>query len=391
MRTFAPHRSPRTQVWASSLAAAALLAGCTAPAPAPTSPPAPSPPASAGPSSAQTSTEASTFGVDPALVADVRALCAPGPGKTVEQLPDVAIPPVTWPGVSVPEQRVGTTTVPALEIPPLEVPATAAESGCLVTYDAPAGCLPAVTISAGWIPGYRIEGYSYLDGEGNTVTVDALETDASIAESASTEQRCQVEASGQYMSAIYRPTIYRGTAYQGAAYRGASYRGSVYSEGGHIAGVTIPGLTVPGASLPGASIPGASLPSRRIAEDVTAVGDETMAAYEASEAVLFAYNETMLQPGAARALDAILADAAARGFAGAVRVEGHTDDTGEEAANQRLSEARAQAVADYLTAHGVAADRITVTGRGEASPAHPNDTDANRAKNRRVVIEFRQR
>ena len=63
----------------------------------------------------------------------------------------------------------------------------------------------------------------------------------------------------------------------------------------------------------------------------------------------------------------------------------------EEAANQRLSEARAQAVADYLVGHGIAADRITVPGRGETAPAHPNDGDENRAKNRRVVIEFRQK
>lgn len=389
MRTLA--RSSRPPIWASSLAAAALLAGCTAsPTPAPSTPAASDTPTAIGsPSGVQSSTEASSFGVDPALVAEVRALCAPGPGKTVEQLPDVEIPEVTWPGVSVPEQRVGTTTVPALEIPPLDVPATAAEAGCLVTYDAPAGCLPAVTVSAGWIPGYRIEGYSYLDGEGNPVTVEALETDASIAEAASTEQRCQVETSGQYVSAVYRPAIYRGAVYQGAAYRGTHYRGAVYGEGGHVASVTIPRLTVPGTSLPGTSIPGTSLPSRRIAEDVTAVEDDTMVAYEASEAVLFEYNKAALLPDAAQTLDAILADAAAKGFAGGVRVEGHTDDTGEEAANQRLSEARAQAVADYLTAHGVAADRITVTGRGEASPAHPNDTDANRAKNRRVVIEFR--
>lgn len=47
-------------------------------------------------------------------------------------------------------------------------------------------------------------------------------------------------------------------------------------------------------------------------------------------------------------------------------------------------------MADYLGAHGIAAGRLTVTGRGESAPAYPNDTDANRAKNRRVVIEFRQ-
>lgn len=47
-------------------------------------------------------------------------------------------------------------------------------------------------------------------------------------------------------------------------------------------------------------------------------------------------------------------------------------------------------MADYLVTKGIAADRITVTGRGETAPAYPNDSAKSRAKNRRVVIEFRQ-
>lgn len=392
MRAPVHARSSRTSALGSSLAAVALLAGCAASSPpAPSTPPAPSASATAAPSPGVTATgsEASVFGVDPAVVAETRALCAPGPGKAVEELPDVAIPAVTWPGASVPEQRVGTKTVPALDVPPLDVPATVAEAGCLVTHDAPAGCLPAVTISAGWIPGYRHEGYSYLDAQGETVTVPPLENDASVAARTSVEQRCQVETSGQYVNAVYRPAVYRAAAHQSAAYRGTHHRGAVHGGGDTAASVRIPGLTVPGVTLPGTSIAGASLPSRQVTTDVSAVQDETMVAYEASEAVLFEYNESTLLPAAAQTLDAILADAGTQGFAGAVRVEGHTDDTGEEAANQRLSEERARAVADYLTGHGIAADRITVTGRGETAPAHPNDTDENRAGNRRVVIEFR--
>ena len=75
------------------------------------------------------------------MVAEVRALCAPGPGKTVEELADVTIPAVQWAGVSVPEQHIGGKTVPALDVPTRDVPATTAEAGCVVTYDAPAGCL----------------------------------------------------------------------------------------------------------------------------------------------------------------------------------------------------------------------------------------------------------
>lgn len=67
-------------------------------------------------------------------------------------------------------------------------------------------------------------------------------------------------------------------------------------------------------------------------------------------------------------------------------VDGHTDNVGGDADNQRLSEARAQAVVAWLTQHGVAASRLTAHGFGKTQPAYPNDTPANRAKNRRIQI-----
>ncbi|MDR0748270.1 MAG: OmpA family protein [Tannerellaceae bacterium] len=65
-------------------------------------------------------------------------------------------------------------------------------------------------------------------------------------------------------------------------------------------------------------------------------------------------------------------------------VEGHTDNTGNEALNQTLSEARSEAVVDKLVEMGVAADRLTSTGKGQTSPLADNATDEGRAKNRRV-------
>jgi outer membrane protein OmpA-like peptidoglycan-associated protein len=67
-------------------------------------------------------------------------------------------------------------------------------------------------------------------------------------------------------------------------------------------------------------------------------------------------------------------------------VTGHTDNVGEEAYNQKLSERRAQAVADYLSAQGVAPGRFKVIGMGEAKPLVSNDTEEGRAQNRRVTI-----
>jgi type IX secretion system PorP/SprF family membrane protein len=67
-----------------------------------------------------------------------------------------------------------------------------------------------------------------------------------------------------------------------------------------------------------------------------------------------------------------------------VDIVGHTDDTGKEDYNQKLSEDRAAAVAIYLMKKGIDDDRIMATGFGELKPLVSNDSDENRAINRRV-------
>lgn len=69
-------------------------------------------------------------------------------------------------------------------------------------------------------------------------------------------------------------------------------------------------------------------------------------------------------------------------------VEGHTDSQGGEKTNQILSEKRANSVRDFLIAEGIAADRLTAIGYGEAKPIATNDTRAGRAQNRRVEINL---
>lgn len=65
---------------------------------------------------------------------------------------------------------------------------------------------------------------------------------------------------------------------------------------------------------------------------------------------------------------------------------GHTDNVGSDAANQVLSERRAQAVVDYLQAKSVLADRLDAYGKGEKEPVASNDTESSRQLNRRVEI-----
>lgn len=72
-----------------------------------------------------------------------------------------------------------------------------------------------------------------------------------------------------------------------------------------------------------------------------------------------------------------------------VAIQGHTDDIGDDAFNLTLSENRAKGVKDYLVSLGIDNDRLSAKGYGETVPKLPNDSDYNRAKNRRTdfVIE----
>ncbi|HET7437487.1 MAG TPA: OmpA family protein [Thermoanaerobaculia bacterium] len=72
-----------------------------------------------------------------------------------------------------------------------------------------------------------------------------------------------------------------------------------------------------------------------------------------------------------------------------IDVEGHTDSTGAEDYNQRLSERRAGSVADYLIDQGVPSRSITVYGYGEMRPKSSNDSPEGRQLNRRVEIHIR--
>jgi len=69
-----------------------------------------------------------------------------------------------------------------------------------------------------------------------------------------------------------------------------------------------------------------------------------------------------------------------------LRVEGHTDNQGNAAANQALSEKRAQAVVAWLTGKGISASRLAAKGFGATKPVADNGTEDGRAKNRRVEL-----
>lgn len=69
-----------------------------------------------------------------------------------------------------------------------------------------------------------------------------------------------------------------------------------------------------------------------------------------------------------------------------IRIEGHTDNTGPDAVNMRLSQERASAVANYLVSRGIAPERLIVKGYGSSQPISSNDSEDGRSRNRRIEI-----
>ncbi len=69
-----------------------------------------------------------------------------------------------------------------------------------------------------------------------------------------------------------------------------------------------------------------------------------------------------------------------------VEIQGHTDSRGSDALNQRLGEARAEAVRLFMNQHGVPLNRMSTISYGKADPVADNKTRAGRAQNRRVVL-----
>jgi len=71
-----------------------------------------------------------------------------------------------------------------------------------------------------------------------------------------------------------------------------------------------------------------------------------------------------------------------------LEVDGHTDDQGPDEDNMRLSQARADAVRQYMLDKGIAPERVEAKGFGETMPVVPNTSAGNRAKNRRIEFKL---
>ncbi len=73
-----------------------------------------------------------------------------------------------------------------------------------------------------------------------------------------------------------------------------------------------------------------------------------------------------------------------------IRIEGHTDNSGKPQHNKDLSQARADAVAKWLTDHGIESGRIHTIGFGDTKPEVPNDSAAHKQQNRRTEFHVEE-
>ena len=108
---------------------------------------------------------------------------------------------------------------------------------------------------------------------------------------------------------------------------------------------------------------------------------------EFSKLILFAYNESDIDTASYYILDE-LSDALERFENVVLEVQGHTDNIGTEEYNQILSQSRAESVKSALVNRGVDATRVRTRGMGFMMPMVPNDSEENRAKNRRTVFRI---
>jgi outer membrane protein OmpA-like peptidoglycan-associated protein len=102
-----------------------------------------------------------------------------------------------------------------------------------------------------------------------------------------------------------------------------------------------------------------------------------------TQQIHFEFNKDKIRPESYPILDAVV-EVLQQNAKIKLEVQGHTDNKGSAALNKGLSERRAASVVKYLVAKGISPDRLISKGYGMERPIVPNDTEQNRALNRRV-------
>jgi len=157
-------------------------------------------------------------------------------------------------------------------------------------------------------------------------------------------------------------------------------------------------FTTAGVALVAAALSGCTDNPNSFPGDKTAVAEPAYVVthhantteYAIPEQLLFATDSAEVLP-TGHTIIVQLAALAQKHSSAAVEVNGYTDTTGTKQHNQKLSVARAEAVASEMAQNGVAPDRIKAQGFGESDLLVPTDNNVNEAKNRRVVVVLASR
>ena len=179
---------------------------------------------------------------------------------------------------------------------------------------------------------------------------------------------------------------------QRGALIGAGAGGAVGAVVGNAAGSTAKGAII-GAAVGGAA--GAIIGSRmndraetleRELDDATIerVGEGILVTFDSG--ILFGFDSSSLQAAARKNLGDLARVLAEDSDDYELLVAGHTDGSGTEEYNQRLSERRASAASDFLATQGIPGAQIRVQGLGEMAPVASNETSAGQGANRRVEV-----
>lgn len=296
------------------------------------------------------------------------------------QMPAVEVPPVT-------------STSGEVLVAPFTVPAQLVDAGCVIRYDAPGGCLGAVRITAATIPEAVIPSSvvaaTQAPGGGDVpeTTFAQVTAPAMTQPGAYAPQVCQAKRDGKLLTVSRAGIVREGFSRNGLS-RPGGVRARQCGSTGCVAEVRVDTVRLPPLRLPDVDIDPARIASRKLTghQELDVLTGKDTTAYVAPAKVLFATDQAVIRPEAEEALRAIARRIRATTPGRRLLVEGHTDDRGSAEHGLVLSRRRAEAVADWLAAHGLERNRIGTRGYGETAPAVPNTSPANRQKNRRVVI-----
>jgi len=123
------------------------------------------------------------------------------------------------------------------------------------------------------------------------------------------------------------------------------------------------------------------------AEQIRVVGEKIVL----DEQILFETNLSQIRPESDKLLERLVKLINDHPEYAKISVDGHTDERGSEALNQRLSEERAKSVMNYLVAHGVSADRLSARGLGASQPRIGRSDPLAYTLNRRVEFHVTRR